>query len=123
MSHIDDRKTWLESLKAGDVVGRYEGFSGIPRAHKVDRVTATQIIIGTIRFSRKYGYAIGSYSRFVRPSIVQITKDILEKMERRDLISWAANRNWNQSTTEQLRAMKKAHEELTDVPASNKEQA
>jgi len=123
MSQFDSKKAWLESLKAGDVVGCSGAFSGIPMARAIDRVTATQIIIGGTRYAKKDGYAIGSYSRFSRPNIVMITAALREQMERRDLISWAVNRNWNQSTTEQLRAMKKTHDELAAIPASNKEQA
>lgn len=123
MSQFDSKKAWLESLKAGDVVGCSGAFSGIPVARKVDRVTATQVIIGATRFAKKDGYAIGGYSRFSRLSIMMITDAMQEQMERRDLISWAANRNWNQSTTEQLRAMKKTHDDLAAIPASNKEQA
>ena len=123
MSQFDSKKAWLESLKAGDVVGCYGALSSIPMERAIDRVTATQIIVGHTRYAKKNGYAIGSYSRCSRPMIVMITDAIREQMERHDLILWAGNRNWNQSTTEQLRAMKKTHDELAAIPASNKEQA
>ena len=114
---IDKRETWLASLKAGDIVGRNGGFSGIPVPAKVDRVTATQVIIGATRYAKKDGYAIGSYSRFSRPYIVKITDAIRAQIERRDLIAWASNHNWNSCSTEQLRAMKKACIDAAEDPA------
>lgn len=111
MSAFEEKVKWLAALQAGDVVGVSGGFSGIPQERKVDRTTATQIIVGNRRYSKKDGYAIGSYSRFSRPNIVMITSAVREQIERRDLISWASTRNWNGCTTDQLRAVKKAYDE------------
>jgi len=52
MSAFEAKKQWLESLKAGDVVGRTGSISGAPVACTVDRVTATQIIIGQSRYAK-----------------------------------------------------------------------
>lgn len=111
MNYYEQKKKWLEGLKAGDVVGRTGSMSGAPVAVTVDRVTATQIIIGHSRYRKEDGYAIGHYSRFSRPSIVEITPSVRRDMELRDLQSWATHANWQASSLEQLRAMKKAHDE------------
>lgn len=109
MSYSEDRQKWLANIKVGDVVGVSRSPS-TPSLNKVDRLTATQIIIGNMRYSKKDGYAIGSY-RFSRPFLTEITDSIREQVELRDLRSWASMRNWNASTIDQLRAMKKAHDE------------
>lgn len=55
--------SWLEALKVGDpVVISIDGlFKAGLHAHKVDRLTATQIIIGEWRFRRSDGQRIGGH--------------------------------------------------------------
>lgn len=111
MNSFEDKKKWLSELKPGDAVGKVGGFSNTATESKVDRITATQIVVGGIKYSKKDGRAIGPYSRFSRPYLVIIDDELRVKMEYENLVSWVCNKNWNQSTITQLRAMKKAHDE------------
>jgi hypothetical protein len=53
-AHRDPQTKWLEELKAGDEVMRVYSHTGRNTfaKRKVDRVTATQIIVGSERFKR-----------------------------------------------------------------------
>lgn len=54
MMNIDDSKSWLDLLQAGDQVI----LSGSSIA-SVDRVTQTQVLVKQLRFSKKNGWEIG----------------------------------------------------------------
>lgn len=55
-----ERELWLQSLKAGDRVFYKSGrFPSIPHIEPIERVTATQIIIGDRKWRRKDGNAVG----------------------------------------------------------------
>lgn len=101
-------KEWFASLKVGDEVAQNAGFNGY-RIVKVDRTTATQVIVGASRYSKRNGYVIGS-SGYSRSRIYPVTDSVRKHIEFADLCRWANNENWCQSTIEQLRAMKIAHD-------------
>lgn len=76
-----------EHIKAGDVVAYWDAYARRPdRLYTVDRVTATQIIIKTLRFRRKDGRAVGESGRWGRSSIELATPEQIEQIQRADLI-------------------------------------
>lgn len=101
-------KEWLVSLKAGDRVAIGSHMGGF-RVAVVDRTTATQVIVGDQRFSKKNGGLIG-YSGFRTPRIAELTDQICEEIELRALRNWFNTCNWNSRPIEELRAMKAAHD-------------
>lgn len=58
---MSENQDWLNSLKAGDEVMIPSRYSA-PSIVKVDRVTATQIIVGGSRYRRNSGYRVGNSS-------------------------------------------------------------
>ncbi len=56
---------WMQSLKAGDVIAHFGQYERVPTWEKVERVTATQIIVCGCRYWKKNGLRVGSdsYSR------------------------------------------------------------
>ena len=112
MNYAEQKSKWLASLKPGDEVAvTGTAISGSARLEKIDRMTATQIIIGSARYSKKDGCAIGQYSEFRRPYISEITDSVRNDIELRELRYWANSRNWNALTLDQLRAIKAAYDE------------
>lgn len=71
---------WLDNLKAGDEVALFSGFiQRVPQIKCVERVTATQIIVGSSRFRRKDGYAPGG--GYGRPRITEATQEYRDLAE------------------------------------------
>jgi hypothetical protein len=73
--------SWLEELKAGDLVAIDSGFGTRLRAWPVDRLTKTQIIIGTWRFRRRDGAAVGGSWR-----LLELRPELKERIRRDKLI-------------------------------------
>lgn len=59
MSYGKDYSDWLAGLSVGDDVALDAGFSGYSIA-KVEKLTATQIVIGNSRYKRDSGRLIGA---------------------------------------------------------------
>lgn len=76
----------LEDLKAGDTVIVTRG-TGHEEVRTVDRVTASQIIVGNGRYNRRHGGLCGATDSFSRSSVRHATAEDLERIERRQLIS------------------------------------
>ncbi len=51
---------WLEHLEAGDEVIVRGGWDRAGEVRRVDRLTATQIVVGKSRYRRTDGYQVGS---------------------------------------------------------------
>jgi len=81
MAETDTYKTWLDSLKPGDLVATSRRFGGYD-FDRVQRFTKTQIITShNRRYSRANGYAVGH--RILRLEIP--TNEIVEECEKRRL--------------------------------------
>ena len=82
----------LKDLNPGDLVVEYGGGAmSTDSLHKIDRVTATQIIIepGGARFNRSSGHRVGScgyYRRYIKPATEKDIKAIRDYEERARLI-------------------------------------
>lgn len=76
---------WLEGIKANDKVIMSRGHgAGTSSVCKVDRVTKTQIVIGSDRFRRKDGRRVGGDGWFsVR--IEECTSEAVEEIKRNAL--------------------------------------
>jgi len=70
---------WLASLKPGDEVAVGGGHYGY-RLRKVDRITATQILVDARRFNRKSGWMCGrsnwNVTRIERPDAPHVLRDL-----------------------------------------------
>lgn len=73
--------SWLEELKPGDLVAVDAGFGTRLRAWPVDRLTKTQIVIGTWRFRRRDGGAVGGNCR-----LLELRPELRERIRRDKLI-------------------------------------
>lgn len=74
---------WLESLRPGDEVlcsGRVDNIV------KVERVTASMIVVGGERFSKKTGGLIGYRDGYFCPTLHELTNEKREEIERQRLI-------------------------------------
>jgi hypothetical protein len=98
---------WLESLKAGDEVmvpSRY----GAPSILRVDRVTPTQVVVGSEKYRKSNGYRVGGSTWDCR-YITEPTDHGREQAEAALLRSNLERLVKDQATTlEALRAMYKA---------------
>lgn len=92
---LTDAYGWLADLKKGDEVLVINGTMNGPTIEKVERVTATQVLVGHSRYAKRNGNAVGHYSRFSRRWIRQVTDadraECFERKIRADIarINWA----------------------------------
>lgn len=101
-------ENWTQSLKAGDEVVVTGRFYGHDRLARVDRVTATQIVVGNERFRRDSGRRVGD-SGYAFAYIVEPVAQRREAIERRMLTDAITRANFDKLPLETLRA---AHELL-----------
>lgn len=80
---------WLQNLKPGDKVVVGVGNGSYSRIEAVDRVTATQIIIGGARYRKNNGYRVGD--GWNSGSLKEPTKAMLDEIELRSLRSKASS--------------------------------
>lgn len=98
---------WLQNLKAGDTVMRQSTSIGsVATPVKIDRVTATQIIIGSTRFRRSDGHRMGEGNSWYSHWISEATPEAIEKanaeLRRRKLINDLREVDWRNQKTELL---------------------
>ena len=84
---------WLQNLKAGDKVIIVYGF-GDERLVHVDRTTATQIIVGNVRYQRRTGNMVGADS-WSRCGIYEATPERAEKVRKKKLAHQLASYKWH----------------------------
>lgn len=73
---MEDNKSWLENLKAGDEVFISKKYSGIPSIEKAARVTATRIMIKVNEnyeeiYKKKDGRLIGNTEPFTSIYLIE----------------------------------------------------
>lgn len=82
--------SWLESITEGSQVIVDPGHGLNLRLYKVDRLTKTQIIIGTWRFRRSDGRGVGSDSwHFLQ--LLEPKPPLIERIRRDRLITYITN--------------------------------
>lgn len=93
---------WLENLKPGDEVIIETGYSCTSlSAGTVDRVTKTQVIVGSRRFGRACGWLVGRGNR-TPVRLVQPTQECLNRLLRQDALSLVKTTNWERLPQETL---------------------
>lgn len=97
----------IKDLVAGDVVIHHHSSYVPDTAARIERVTATQIIIGSSRFNRESGRVIGNTERWTFPNI-RIPKEgevqkLVEESERRLLASKISDMKWGNLSLAQLK--------------------
>lgn len=97
---------WLQLLKPGDtVIISSNGLYG-QNVRKVEKITATQIVVGGTRYNRKTGHQCGKYS-FDSSSLRKATPEVIEEIHRKNYISKLCHldaRRLRSLDTETLRA-------------------
>lgn len=79
--NIENKKLWLESLKAGDEVAADASMGG-SRICRVVKVTATQIVLENTRYRRSDGLMIGSTAyrtSYIHPVDDKVRADVLAR--------------------------------------------
>lgn len=95
-----ERKRWLESLKIGDQVARHFGSYEI---QQVTGITATRIRIGTDEFNKSDGQLRGADSWTRGTMLYQVTKDIVDEIDKYKLVARLRGINWNKIDIDALR--------------------
>ena len=96
-------KDWLQSLKPGDKVA-IETITGGYVLRKVARLTKTQIVLdNSQKFYISSGMLIGGWSHYRSTSIIPVTAEIKEVMERSTLIYNIKKSHLYDISTESLR--------------------
>lgn len=102
---------FLLNIKPGDkvIVSSKTGVSGRDRVSKVDRVTATQVILDNkSRFRKKDGFRVG-YGPWYNFSLREATEDAIAEVyrnnERNRLASNLFHADWRNMTLESLQAV------------------
>ena len=95
-------KEWLKSLKPGDIVA-IETITGGPVFRTVVRLTKTQIVLNNaMKFYISSGLSIGG-SFYHKTSIIPVTAEIKETVERSTLIYRIKKSDISDISTESLR--------------------
>ena len=97
------RGDWLDSLKVGDPVAVCHGYAGDYLA-KVDRLTATQIVVGSYRYRRQSGHALGG-GRWDTNFLYEPTPTVVDALQRKILIKRLGTVKWADLSDEVLRAV------------------
>jgi hypothetical protein len=100
-------KDWLQELKPGDEVAVDHGRRRI--IEEVERVTATQIVVGGTRFNRQTGDAIGVKGRWSSSARLKPATDKeraeIEHLDLARRLGWMEVGDWHSVPVEKLRAV------------------
>jgi hypothetical protein len=94
---------WLSELKAGDTVIVDSGASYIEGSvENVEKVTATQIVVGRFRYRKTDGRQMGNTSRWKHPRLLPPNKDKVRNIRRKQLARGIVHNDLSELTLEQL---------------------
>lgn len=93
-------KEWLAGLKPGDTVIVSGGYDRRDRARKVERMTPTQIVVGTSRYDRATGKLRGDSIYFCR--LCQPTPERVAQARTVELVETLRQVDWNVQPLETL---------------------
>jgi hypothetical protein len=91
---------WTDALKAGDRVIVASGYYGESLA-TVDRVTATQVVVGNSKYRKCNGYLVGGDS-WSRHRIDEATPERVAKIRRATLAAKLAGTKWHELSLAEL---------------------
>ena len=101
----NEHNDWLASLKVGDEVVEYGGFTSKPMCvSKIERVTPTQLIVNRGRYYRKNGRLVGS-DPYCPGHIGEATPKNREAVEKRLIVQRAIVFQWSTLDMVELRAL------------------
>lgn len=98
--------SWLENLKEGDQVVEVTYAGTLLR--KVQRITATQIVLPNAKFNRKTGRVIGG-SVYAHTCIREATPEMVEKARLCGYRTWLVDLKPEKLTLLQLESMYRAY--------------
>lgn len=87
---MSNSKAWLAEVKGGDSIAYINGYMGVVSMAVVDKVTATQIVVGPRRFNRVTGYLLG-YQGYHRPQLVEVTQEVKDRVRADDVSASLSN--------------------------------
>lgn len=104
MSNTPD---WLQNLKARDIVlVSHSSRSSVPEVRTVDRVTATQITVGSTKYRRENGREIGRTNSYHWSLLLEPTPEAVEKAQRNarilELRRSLTDTQWNKVSLEAM---------------------
>lgn len=99
----------FNDIKVGDKVVVESGFSNKHVLKKVDRVTKTQVIVGSTKFRKDNGREISNHSSWYRDYIHYPTEEMMKNIEeyetelhRKSLINTLKATNWTKFSSADL---------------------
>lgn len=93
---MSDRTDWLQHLKAGDTVIIERGYTYTNlEVTKVGKVTATQVVIGDMRFCRRTGWMRGRSGTSAPVCLCEATPAKLDKAFQQDTVSLMRTVKWD----------------------------
>jgi hypothetical protein len=96
---------WVESMKAGDEVAIRYNYGRSHYLCKIERVTATQLVVDGRKWNKRSLTPVGNYDSWNKPYLVQSTQQIRDQIERNNLVGEIMNkRSFDNVSIEDLRA-------------------
>jgi hypothetical protein len=107
---MSESNEWLQNLKAGDsVIVKQSGSYRSESVKKVDRVTATQVAIGTTKYRRDNGREVGGSNRWGARWLYEATPEQVQRIRdesRRDNLAYKLrDMQWSQVPLATLEAI------------------
>ena len=100
---MSEYQQWITSIKVGDYVATRSGYSVSDYwIGRVEKVTATQIHVGSRKYRKKDGELLGRPG-FESCNICQVTDEIRRKVEQQRLTHKMKYMKWETATLEQMR--------------------
>lgn len=97
---------WLAGLNAGDTVALAKNYGRSHALRKVERLTATQIVLDRDdRFRRSDGHRVGNFMQYGGNRLLQPTPEILASVGRGRALNEIAGVKWQDLSTETLEAV------------------
>lgn len=106
---MSDQKQWAQALKPGDEIAVRRGYGYATYSIlTVDRVTASQIVVGGMRFRKDTLRRLGNGTGIESVTMLAVTQEIRDAVETTELQHWLHNLTRTKQPLSALRAMKAA---------------
>jgi len=105
---MNNDKQWLNELKAGDdVLIRGSRELSAQRIAKVDRTTATQVIVGNARYRRKDGFQMGLENSWYSVWLAPVTQEVRDALRCESMAKYINRADLSHLRLDQLTAIMK----------------
>ena len=102
---------WSINIKPGDQVAMRRGYGYATHSIlTVDRVTASQVIAGNLRFRKDTRRLVGNSSQWESITMHPVTQEIRDAVESRELRDWLNGLLRTNQPLDVMRAMKAAYD-------------